>query len=124
MALILVDTCIIIDHLRNRLEATAFLKQLDERPLVSVLTLAELQAGVRNREDEALLDRIIAGWPVVVLDGPTARLGGSLWRRFGPSHGTGIMDAMLAATAQREQARLATVNRKHFPMLDDLLVPY
>ena len=124
MALILVDTCIIIDHLRHRTEATAFLKQLDERPLVSVLTLAELQAGVRNREDERLLDRVIAEWSVVVLNAPTARQGGALWRRFGPSHGTGIVDAMLAATAQRERARLATVNRKHFPMLDDLLVPY
>jgi predicted nucleic acid-binding protein len=124
LALILVDTCIIIDHLRNRAEATAFLKQLEQLPLVSVLTLAELQAGVRNREDEKLLDRVIADWPVVVLDAPTARLGGSLWRRFGPSHGTGIMDAMLAATAQRERARLATINRRHFPMFDDLLVPY
>ena len=124
MALILVDTCIIIDHLRNRAEATAFLKQLEQLPLVSVLTLAELQAGVRDRKDERLLDRFIADWPVVVLDAPTARLGGSLWRRFGPSHGTGITDAMLAATAQRERARLATINRRHFPMLDDLLVPY
>jgi predicted nucleic acid-binding protein len=66
----------------------------------------------------------VADWPVVGLDAPTARLGGSLWRRFGPSHGTGIMDALLAATAQRERARLATINRRHFPMLDDLLAPY
>lgn len=124
MALILVDTCIIIDHLRNRAGATAFLRQLEQLPIVSVLTLAELQAGVSNRADERLLDRVIADWPVVVLDAPTARLGGSLRRRFGPSHGTGIMDAMLAATAQQAGARLATVNRKHFPMLDDLLVPY
>jgi predicted nucleic acid-binding protein len=34
------------------------------------------------------------------------------------------MDAMLAATAQRERACLATINRRHFPMLEDLLVPY
>jgi predicted nucleic acid-binding protein len=31
---------------------------------------------------------------------------------------------MLAATAQRSNARLATVNHRHFPMLDDLIVPY
>ena len=124
MALILVDTCIIVDHLRNRAEATAFLKQLDQLPLVSVLTLAELQAGVRNRSDERVLDRLMAGWPVVALDAPTARLGGSWRRRFGSSHGTGIIDAMLAATAEQACARLATVNRKHFPMFDDLLVPY
>jgi len=34
------------------------------------------------------------------------------------------MDALLAPTAQRERARLATINRRHFPMLDDLLAPY
>ena len=124
MALILVDTCIIIDHLRNRTEATAFLRQLDEWPLVSVLTLAELQAGVRDHKDEALLNRLLANWQVVVLDAPTARLGGSWRRRFGPSHGTGIIDAMLAALARQAGARLATVNAKHFPMLDDPLEPY
>ena len=48
-----------------------------------------------------------------------------LWRRqFGPSHGVGIMDAMVAAAANRINATLVSHNRKHFPMFADLIVPY
>jgi predicted nucleic acid-binding protein len=33
-------------------------------------------------------------------------------------------DALIAATARIHGARLVTRNTRHFPMLDDLLVPY
>jgi predicted nucleic acid-binding protein len=33
-------------------------------------------------------------------------------------------DALIAATARIHRARLVTRNTWHFPMLDDLLVPY
>jgi predicted nucleic acid-binding protein len=39
-------------------------------------------------------------------------------------HGVGIPDALIAATARAHGARLVTRNLRHFPMLDDLLVPY
>jgi predicted nucleic acid-binding protein len=35
-----------------------------------------------------------------------------------------IANALIAATAQVHQARLVTRNARHFPMLDNLLVPY
>jgi predicted nucleic acid-binding protein len=48
-----------------------------------------------------------------------------LWRRdFGPSHGVGLADAVIAATAAEKGATLVTTNRKHFPMLTSVLVPY
>jgi predicted nucleic acid-binding protein len=53
-----------------------------------------------------------------------ARLGGAYRRRFGASHGVLIPDALIAATAQAHGARLVTRNARHFPMLDDVLVPY
>jgi predicted nucleic acid-binding protein len=34
-----------------------------------------------------------------------------------------LIDALIAATAEQENARLVTLNRKHFPMLSDVLVP-
>ena len=47
------------------------------------------------------------------------------WRReFGRSHGTGLMDALIAACAAQAGATLATLNARHFPMLEDVLVPY
>src|SRR5712692_185124 len=43
---------------------------------------------------------------------------------FGKSHGTGIVDAIIAACAQAVNATLATPNAKHFPMLDHVVRPY
>lgn len=124
MALILVDTCVFVDCLRGRQDALAFLEQLPGVGLVSVVTIAELAVGARNRSARALVDDVTAGCRVIELNVATARLGGDFKRRFRPSHGTDLLDALIAATAKQAGARLATVNRKHFPMFDDLLVPY
>jgi predicted nucleic acid-binding protein len=50
--------------------------------------------------------------------------GGLVRRDFGKSHGTGLADALIAATALVHQLRLVGLNRKHFPMLPDMLTPY
>ena len=69
---------------------------------------------------ETLFDLFVA----LGIDAETARRGGGLRREFARSHGTGLLDALIAATAQVHRARLVTRNARHFPMLDDLLVPY
>jgi hypothetical protein len=61
---------------------------------------------------------------VLAVDAEIARRGGELRRRFARSHGTGLLDALIAATAQVHGARLVTRNARHFPMLEDLLVPH
>ncbi len=54
----------------------------------------------------------------------TAILGGLFRRTFLKSHDVGIADAVIAATAEVESATLATLNKKHFPMLSKVIVPY
>ncbi len=52
-----------------------------------------------------------------------ARLG-SLYRRdYRQSHGTGLADALIAATAEENGATLVTFNQRHFPMVE-IRVPY
>ncbi len=41
----------------------------------------------------------------------------------GPSHGTGLADALMAATAEASGADLVAFNRRHFPMVE-VTVPY
>ncbi|MFN5219653.1 MAG: hypothetical protein ACK5FE_01870 [Cyanobacteriota bacterium] len=53
--------------------------------------------------------------------GPARR---ALAAPVGPSHGTGLADALIAASAEAAGATLVTLNRRHFPMLADVLVPY
>jgi predicted nucleic acid-binding protein len=49
-----------------------------------------------------------------------ARLGGLFRRDYGRSHGTGLADALIAATAEEANARF---NGRHFPMIE-AKVPY
>ena len=50
---------------------------------------------------------------------------GGLYRRdFGKSHGVDLIDSIIAATAELEEKNLVTRNKKHFPMLSKVVVPY
>jgi hypothetical protein len=52
-----------------------------------------------------------------------AERGGLLRRDYAPKHGTGLADALIAASAQQCGAELVTLNAKHFPMLQNVIVP-
>jgi len=126
-ARLLLDTDVLIDYLRGVPEAVTYLESRKEVFLISAVTVGELYAGVREgregRERKAL-DAFMGAFEIVVLDASLAERGGLLRRDYGKSHGTGLADALIAASAERQEAVLVTLNRKHFPMLRDVLVPY
>ena len=66
----------------------------------------------------------VAVFPVVPLSGETAKLAGLYKRDYAKSHGLGLADAILAATADRENADLATLNVRHYPMFKGLRPAY
>ena len=124
MQALLLDTDFLIDFLRGHRQAVAFLEE-ETRPLaVSALTIAELHAGVRDGEEIEQLRELLSIFSHIPLDPETAAEGGLLRRDFGPSHGTGLIDVILAATAVRHGLRLVTLNDRHYPMLPDVVVPY
>lgn len=81
---------------------------------VSALTMAELHAGVRDGEERDQLAELLSIFNQIPVDPETAAEGGLLRRDFGPSHGTGLIDAILAATALKYGLRLVTLNDKHY----------
>ena len=121
---VLIDTCVIVDFSRGRREAREFLDQLTGALFVSVMSAAELFGGVREGRERAWLDGWLNEVIVVPIDAATARTGGLFWRDYRASHGTGLIDALIAATAHHHRLRLATRNARHFPMVRELLVPY
>jgi predicted nucleic acid-binding protein len=121
---LLLDTCILIDFLRHYPPAASFMNRLVTRPFLSVVTIAEIHAGTRSEQERARVDDLIGVMNSVDVDAVVARRGGSLRRMFRDTHGTGLLDALIAATAEAHGARLVTRNIRHFPMLDDVLVPY
>ena len=124
MSASLLDTCVLIDFLRDREAAVRVIRGLAIRPSVSVVTIAELHAGIRNEREHHRIEGLPALLDVREVDFEIARLAGRYCRQYRRSHGVGLPDALIAATARRHGARLVTRNARHFPMLDDLLVPY
>ena len=61
---------------------------------------------------------------MIPVDAEIAGRAGDLRREFGPSHGTGLADALVAASSIVNKARLATLNVKHYPMMEGLVQPY
>lgn len=120
----LLDTDIVIEYLRGATQAVEYLENLKGELLLSVITVAELWAGVRGEEEEAALEQFFLAFRILPIDEATAKEGGMLRRQFAPSHGTGLGDALIAATSQREGARLVSFNAKHFPMIEDIQLPY
>jgi len=91
--------------------------------MVSVITVAELRAGMRAGEENAL-QALIDALVVIPVDEMAARQAGDLRREFGPSHGTGLADALIAASSMMNKARLVTLNVRHYPMIDEVMQPY
>jgi predicted nucleic acid-binding protein len=120
----LLDTCLLIDYLRDRQEAIAFMRRQDTRPAVSAITAAELFAGARNAAEEHRIEALCGRLLIRHVDLEIARLGGDYCRQYRHSHGVQLSDALIAATARIHEARLVTRNTRHFPMLDDIVVPY
>jgi predicted nucleic acid-binding protein len=120
----LLDTDVLIDALRGHEAAQQFIRAHMGALKVSVLTVAELHAGTRNRGEERTLVELLTLFPKTGVSEKIAEKAGAYRNRYGKSHGTGLVDALLAATAEAEGLTLATLNKKHYPMLDTVRVPY
>ena len=121
---ILVDTDVLIDFLRGNDKAISFIDELSPRIILSPIVIAELYAGVKGTNELTVLDNLISIFRVVPIDSEIVKAGGLYKRDFGKSHGVGLADAILAATADKENAELKTLNVKHYPMIRGLKPAY
>jgi predicted nucleic acid-binding protein len=121
---LLIDTDVLVDYLRESPLAVEYLESRDEDLCTSSIVVAELYAGVREGKERQALDSLLSIFELHPIDGELAERGGLLRRDYGPKHGTGLADALIAATVQRSGAELVTLNAKHFPMLTNVVVPY
>ena len=116
MSKIVLDTDVLIDLLRGRESTKHFLLETTSHsiPCCSVISVAEIHAGMRPEESErtaALLDALVI-FPVTR---PMAELAG-YFRRRTKSRRLELADCLIAATAVLERASLATGNPKDYPM--------
>lgn len=115
---LLFDTDVIIDHLRGHKSATKYLlEKKSSLLLVSAITVAELYAGMRNQQELEAADRILTLFQVIAVDHELSIAGGHICKKYKNSHGTGLPDALIAATVLHHEATLITLNTRHFPMV-------
>lgn len=125
---LVLDTSILIDHLRGRPQAaTALIPDALARGdelWSSEIVRAEVLAGMRTgeeRDTRALFG--LLSW--VAVDESLAEAAGALGRRYLRSHpGIDIADLLVAALVEQLGAELKTTNLKHFPMFKGLKAPY
>ncbi len=117
--MLLLDTNILIDVLRGKRAALAWLEQ-QKQPSISVITWIEVLVGCREGETSTV-HGWLEGFPRLPLDGAIAGETVRLRQR----HGLKIPDAIILATARCGALTLATRNVKDFPLaLGGVVHPY
>lgn len=124
---LLFDTSVLVCHLRGEdPRCTEYMGQVASGALdgyASVLTLAELYAAERvGRSEELVIDQLLAPFQLVPSSSEVAALAGRLARQWRRSHGLGLVDALIGATALSLEIPVLTLNTKPFHCIPGLLV--
>jgi predicted nucleic acid-binding protein len=122
-----IDSDILIDHLRGYSAALEFIDALPAdkgQACFSVISEAEIYANVRPGEESAI-EALFDSLNRVAVSGEIARKAGEYRAQYGRSHGLTLPDALIAATAFVIAAELFTRNVRHYPMTDvRIIAPY
>ncbi|PIP02973.1 MAG: VapC toxin family PIN domain ribonuclease [Zetaproteobacteria bacterium CG12_big_fil_rev_8_21_14_0_65_54_13] len=118
MSSVLIDTDVIIWHMRGHEKARKIIYEL-EKPAVSIITQMELVQGLRSKQEQVALHRFIeqlsfAVLPVSEVISQRALFLMEEWRL---SHQMLMADALIAATAIEYGLTLLSGNEKHYRFL-------
>lgn len=121
----LIDADILIWHLRGERKAADYLRKLADDPDMEMWTGAMQRAEVlffmRPHEEEKTL-MLLSRIRTATVDQPVIDEAGRLFRKWNPSHGIDPNDAILAATALTSGGQIHTLNLKHYPMKDVVVI--
>lgn len=125
--MILIDSDVLIEHLRGNTDARDWLVQARRTsgPLaMSVISATEIAGGMRSPERREVMRLLGSMQRFEVTEQVTWRAA-TLMREYRRSHsGIGLGDYLIAATALTEGLELATLNVRHYPMFTALKRPF
>ncbi len=123
--MVVIDTNIIIDHLRLTSKSESQLSRLIKKEgrdniYLSVISIQELYEGSSTRDNQKLqaMLNVIAPLKLLGYDTKIAELAGIIARDLGSP--IELADAAIAATCIFNDAQLYTLNSKHFAKITDL----
>ena len=120
VVLLVLDSTVLIDHLRGRPAASRILALLDRgvSPATTAINVEEIVRGLRRTERD-VAEQLFRGLVVLPVTEEAAWLAGT-WRREFAERGQTLWqaDCLIAATTVGAGAPLATGNPKDFPMTE------
>ena len=120
------DTDVLIDIQRGYPPALAWFSNLTELPALPGLVVMELIQDAENHQQLRSVLKLVAPLPVLWPTVSDCKLSLAQFTRFHLSHGMGLLDALIGATALGAGASLCTFNVKHYRIYSDLslIEPY
>ena len=125
--MILVDSDVLIEHLRGKTPARDWLVQARQSsgPLaISVVSLTEIAGGMRPPERREVI-RLLGSMQRFEVTEQVAWRAATFMQEYRRSHSwLGLGDYLIAATALTEGLDIATLNIRHYPMFPGLARPF
>ena len=118
----LIDTNIIIDHLRGDKTVTSFLEEIEIKGVkasISVLTEYELliYPSLTKTQEKDILS-FIKIFAILNITSSIARIAAEFRRKYN----CGVVDSLIAATAHKNKSILITRNTKHFIPIKEIQI--
>ena len=115
------DSDVLVWHLRGEHRALNFLRDLREGGehdlWTGAMQRAEIVFFMKPQEEESTL-LFLSQFKTAPVNQDVVDAASVLYRRWRPSHGLGINDAILAATVMQTGGQVFSLNKKHYPMPD------
>jgi len=111
---IFVDTCIVIEYLKDNIE-------LDKSNCyTNNIVLMELYIGAKNKQDLREIKAKLQGFKILEIDQNIMDLSTQIIEHFGLSHGAKIQDSIIASTCLINNLPICTYNIKDFRYIPNL----
>ena len=118
----LLDTDVLIDIQRGHAPTLSWFLQLQELPAVPGFVAMELVQDARNSREVKKALKLVEPLPIVWPKSSDCQSALEIFAIYHLSHGLGLMDALIAATAVGHSATLSTFNTKHYHSVPGLKV--
>ena len=125
--MIILDSNVMIDLLRQHRPAVAWLDSLGEEEIILPgFVVMELLQGCRNKAEQSQVEQVLTGFETVWPLPETCEAALEVFADNHLSHGVGLLDALIGQTAVTLNLPLHTFNRKHYAAIPGLVIvaPY
>ncbi|HLP45234.1 MAG TPA: type II toxin-antitoxin system VapC family toxin [Candidatus Kapabacteria bacterium] len=119
MAIIFLDSCIIIDYIKGKKEIKNQVHQI-QMPCINFIVEMELMQGANDKRELAKIRKELSAFELLDFHNEIAKLSSLLLKNYLLSHNLQIADAIIAATSLVYDIPLFTHNKKDFRYIPNL----